>query len=529
MDKGLFFGLTAVDPSDYRGWSGACPGCDLDASRMASRMIQEGVFAVEYHNQSATRDVFLRDFKRTAQSMTPGSMLIVFVSCHGGQVPDLDGDEEDGYDETICLWDGQLVDDLIRDALAEVPSSINIIFITDTCNSGSNFRLHPRSYRRAVPIIFTGSLIHFGGCEDGKSSYGDDDDGGVFTNALLKTFDPQLTPREWFSAAAKLMPRNQIPVYEEFGFVDKFKHSPMFPRPEEPKTEEERAPMKKTPWYKRLFRSLFAACALAAVCGCTTIPFIDRDAPELKVGRTLAGYGRVNAWATDKDTLIEDIKACDEHGVDIYHIEFLSWSRYSPYNKPDVMKKTEECYKAAIKECRKRGIWLFVSFANSNTGSGKYGDAKVPLSKMGDLIEWGIKVVKAEGKDNVLFQPMGETGGSFNTALEARLANEFGQAGFILVNNRGSRPSSKPGWAKWNAWHPFKTSDSVPGDQIIVSDTGMIIQQLCYGLEGKGKPDTAKAWAKSLKDKGVPAVVFYHFKYPEHDEKVIEAMGDAVK
>lgn len=524
--KGLYFGLTNVDPSAYGGWGGDCPGCDLDASRMSRKLIDHDVFSVEYYNQAATKSSVIWNMIRTAQELSPGDIMLVFISCHGGQEPDLDGDEEDGFDETICLWDGQLLDDDIRDAINEVPKGVNVFFITDTCNSGTNYRLRPRSIRSALPVVFTGSVIHFGGCEDGQSSYGDDD-GGIFTNALLKTFKPELSPRDWFRAAEKLMPRKQKPVYEEFGFVtDEFTKAPMFPKTKGDDVE------KKKSWWKR-FLDLFCIGAVALFAGCSTIgPYIpgyERDAPDLKVGRTLAGYGRVNAWAVDKDTLIKDIKACDEHGVDIYHIEFLSWSRYSPYNKPDVMKKTEECYKAAIKECRKRGIWLFVSFANSNTGSGKYGDAKVPLSKMGDLIEWGIKVVKAEGKDNVLFQPMGETGGSFNTALEARLANEFGQAGFILVNNRGSRPSSKPGWAKWNAWHPFKTSDSVPGDQIIVSDTGMIIQQLCYGLEGKGKPDTAKAWAKSLKDKGVPAVVFYHFKYPEHDEKVIEAMGDAVK
>ena len=280
-------------------------------------------------------------------------------------------------------------------------------------------------------------------------------------------------------------------------------------------------------------RGLIFAGMLLCVCGCSTImpyvPGYTQDPPELELGRTLAGYGRVNAWAIDKDTLIKDIRACDRYGVDIYPIEFLSGAGYSPYGNQAAMKKTEECYKAAIKECRARGMWLFVSFANSNTGSGKYGDKKIPLSKMGDLINWGIDVVKKEGPDNVLFQPVGETGGSFNSSLEARLVNEFGPRGFKLVNNHGSRPNHKPGWAKWNAWHPWKVTDNVPRDQIIVSDTSTIIQQLCYGLEGKGKPDTAKAWAKDLKNKGVPAVVFYHFKYPSHDEPTIRAMGEAVK
>jgi len=285
-------------------------------------------------------------------------------------------------------------------------------------------------------------------------------------------------------------------------------------------------------------------CVLA-LCGCITTddpPVIDipdipvatntipdgvvEAPPALKQGETLAGYGRVNAWAVDKSTLVEDIRACAANGVAIYHIEFLSCSRYSPYGNEEAKRKTEECYEAAITECRKNGMWLFVSFANSNTGSGKYGDKGVPLSRMGELIDWGIDLIQKHGKENVIMQPMGETSGS-NGSIEDKIRRAFD--GWYLVNNRGSRPNSKPSWAKWNAWHPWKTSDNVPEDQIIVSDTGMIIQELCYGLEGKGKPDGARTWAKKLKDKGVPAVVFYHFKYAEHDPDTIRAMGEGVK
>jgi hypothetical protein len=39
---------------------------------------------------------------------------VFFVSGHGGQVKDTDGDEEDGLDETLCLWDGQCADDFLR-------------------------------------------------------------------------------------------------------------------------------------------------------------------------------------------------------------------------------------------------------------------------------------------------------------------------------------------------------------------------------------------------------------------------------
>lgn len=278
----------------------------------------------------------------------------------------------------------------------------------------------------------------------------------------------------------------------------------------------------------RKFLSLLLLCGLCSGC-LTWIPgFEPDDPPALAVGKTIAGYGRVNAWALDEKTLSKDLAACDKAGVDIYHIEFLSWARYNPNGNQEMMKRTEECYKLALKECRARGMWLFVSFANANTGSGKYGDPGIPLSSMKPLIEWGIGVIKANGPKNVLFQPMAETGGGYPAQLEVRLIRELAPLGFVLVNNHGSRPKNKGG-CHWAAWHPWKITDLAPADQLVVSDTGMIIQQLCFGLEGAGKPDTAKAWAKRYKDKGNPAIVFYHFKYEKHDEATIKAMGAGVK
>lgn len=282
------------------------------------------------------------------------------------------------------------------------------------------------------------------------------------------------------------------------------------------------------------FLSIYASSAVVAMMlatGCASWfdSHKDKAPPSLTDGITDAGYGRVNTWATDEKALVKDIEACAKYGVGIYHIEFLSWARYNPNGNAGMMAATEKCYKTAIDLCRRNGIWLFVSFANSNTGSGKYGDPGIPLSKMGPLIEWGIQTVLKHGPKNVLFQPIGETGGSFNSALELRLAGIFGKAGFVMVNNHGSRPSSKPGWAAWNAWHPWKVTDKTPNNQIIVSDTGTIIQQLCWGLEGKGKPDTTRAWAQRVKATGAPAVVFYHFKYQQHDPDTIKAMGEGVK
>ena len=281
--------------------------------------------------------------------------------------------------------------------------------------------------------------------------------------------------------------------------------------------------------HEKKFVGVLALLCAVLLSVCSTLPLVgDKDAPPLTIGKTQAGYGRVNAWATDEKTLVKDIEACAKNGVTMYHIELFSWAGGVP-NTPEKRAKVEKCYASAIKECRKRGSWLMVSAFNANLGSGKYSDPGIPLSKYGAEIAWAKNLVMSHGPKNVLLQPMAECSGGFAHTLEAQIAAEFGKAGFIIVNNHGSRPSSKPGWAAWNAWHPWKVTDRTPGNQIIVSDTGPIIQQLCWGLEGKGKPDTARAWAQRVKATGAPAVVFYHFKYEQHDPDTIKAMGEGVK
>ena len=44
-------------------------------------------------------------------SSSAGDLFFLSYSGHGGQVPDINGEEADSKDETWCLYDGQLIDD----------------------------------------------------------------------------------------------------------------------------------------------------------------------------------------------------------------------------------------------------------------------------------------------------------------------------------------------------------------------------------------------------------------------------------
>lgn len=227
----ICLGLTRVDPAAYGGWPGTCPGCDRDAARFATLCHDRGFDGVQVLVNEAAQPRFVKPaFLEASKLLSAGDLLVLYNSGHGGQQYDDSGDEADAQDETLCWWNGEVSDDQIGDYLRKIPAGVRVLFVTDTCNSGTNYRGRGKVKRstpvvvRKAPLSFKGSLLHFGGCEDGRSSYGADD-GGVFTDALLDAIGHArrpLTYQEWFSRARERMPGYQNPVFSFWG-PDSFK------------------------------------------------------------------------------------------------------------------------------------------------------------------------------------------------------------------------------------------------------------------------------------------------------------------
>jgi len=119
------------------------------------------VLLTQQATSGALRDAML-DF---AEKLQPGDILFLSYSGHGGQVPDLDGDEEsDGLDETWCLYDRMLIDDELFKLFSRFAAGIRIIMLSDSCHSGSvarnmmtrrgvSFDELPRIARGAVEML----------------------------------------------------------------------------------------------------------------------------------------------------------------------------------------------------------------------------------------------------------------------------------------------------------------------------------------------------------------------------------------
>lgn len=210
--------LTHVDPKNYGGWNGNCPGTDRDAAVVCTTLDRIGVPYLALSNETATVAGVIAAAEAVGARVAPGGLLMLYFSGHGGQTLNGMGDEADLRDETLCLWDGELLDDTVWELLCKVPDGVRVWLVTDCCNSGTNFRGAPHDYARGVRAWWrrTPDLLHWGAAVDGTSAIGSWQ-GGFFTRALELAYKSGMTYAEWFTAAKQLIKDKQRPAMNHTG------------------------------------------------------------------------------------------------------------------------------------------------------------------------------------------------------------------------------------------------------------------------------------------------------------------------
>eukprot|EP00581_Thalassiosira_minuscula_P001705 CAMPEP_0183740120 /NCGR_PEP_ID=MMETSP0737-20130205/58786_1 /TAXON_ID=385413 /ORGANISM="Thalassiosira miniscula, Strain CCMP1093" /LENGTH=315 /DNA_ID=CAMNT_0025975105 /DNA_START=147 /DNA_END=1094 /DNA_ORIENTATION=+ len=93
------------------------------------------------HEQPTYRNI-MRAFDWIVNVSQPGDTVWIHYSGHGGRLPDQDGDEEDGYDETLCPIDfntaGQIRDDdLLKHLVKPMREGVLMTCLMDCCHSGT--------------------------------------------------------------------------------------------------------------------------------------------------------------------------------------------------------------------------------------------------------------------------------------------------------------------------------------------------------------------------------------------------------
>jgi metacaspase-1 len=133
----LHIGLNAVSPAHYGGWSGDLAACEFDANDMAAIAKAQGMKPTVLLTKKGTRDNVLSAMRGAAKALGSGDLFLLTFSGHGGQVPDVTGDEDDKQDETWCLFDAQLIDDELYFELSRFAAGVRIVVLSDSCHSGT--------------------------------------------------------------------------------------------------------------------------------------------------------------------------------------------------------------------------------------------------------------------------------------------------------------------------------------------------------------------------------------------------------
>jgi hypothetical protein len=137
----LCIGLNQVDPRSYAGWTGRLAGCIPDSRIMSDIARTSGFYDVKRLNDAdATINNVRRHIRWAAHDLRPGDIFMVSISSHGAYRRDANGDEEDGKDETWCLWDGQWGDDQRAELWPHFQDGVRILVVGDLCHSGTTAR-----------------------------------------------------------------------------------------------------------------------------------------------------------------------------------------------------------------------------------------------------------------------------------------------------------------------------------------------------------------------------------------------------
>jgi hypothetical protein len=133
----LHIGLNSVDPDRYGGWDGKLSDCENDARDMAAITRSLGYKQTVLLTPEATVERLVDEVTLAAKTLGEGDIFCLSYAGHGGQIADINEEEEDGLDETWCLWDRQFLDDEIYCLLAEFKTGVRVLVFSDSCHSGT--------------------------------------------------------------------------------------------------------------------------------------------------------------------------------------------------------------------------------------------------------------------------------------------------------------------------------------------------------------------------------------------------------
>jgi hypothetical protein len=254
-----------VGINNYPGIFNDLKGCVNDAQDWSALLQGFGFETSLMLDSQATRTNIKAALQNLVESTGAGDVAVFTYSGHGTQVADYNDDEGNTYDEAICAYDGNVIDDELRVLLEGLHPQATLVVISDSCFSGSVTRIapEPATPRFIPPAVSTAGMVPkrsfllpeadmpeilITGCSDSEYSYDaefDERPNGAMTALALRVIkqNPIATYREFYSGLRALLPSNDYPQSPQLEGSDANKDRKLFePLAVEPGPEPEPSP-----------------------------------------------------------------------------------------------------------------------------------------------------------------------------------------------------------------------------------------------------------------------------------------------
>lgn len=128
-----------------------------DINLLHPTLYKQGFHLTTLRNKSASANRIRKELKKLITSSKSGDIVYIHFSCHGQPFEDLNGDEDDGWDESLIPFDAKKVfqkgvyegenhitDDELNGYLKSLRSKLGpkgfVYVVVDACHAGSSYR-----------------------------------------------------------------------------------------------------------------------------------------------------------------------------------------------------------------------------------------------------------------------------------------------------------------------------------------------------------------------------------------------------
>ena len=128
-----------------------------DVELISKTLKQQGFKITSITNKNATARGIRSGLKSLTKSCRKGDVVYIHFSCHGQPFEDLDGDEEDGWDESIIPYDAQMIyrrgiyeganhikDDELHNYIDKMRKAVGpkgfVCVVIDACHAGNTYK-----------------------------------------------------------------------------------------------------------------------------------------------------------------------------------------------------------------------------------------------------------------------------------------------------------------------------------------------------------------------------------------------------